>query len=88
MGLHGDLESVLVVWQRRPCGRALGRMGLCRRRRHTGAWKWPLKSNYPIVSGMPPTAVGVFFFGDLGGNCARRGQRPEAVGQELGGAIM
>ncbi len=33
----------------------------------TGVWKWRLKSNYPIVSGMTPTAGGVVFFGDVGG---------------------
>ena len=30
----------------------------------TGVWKWRLKSNYPIVGGMTPTAGGVVFFGD------------------------
>ena len=34
----------------------------------TGAWKWRLKSNYPILSGMTPTAGGIVFFGDMGGN--------------------
>ena len=34
----------------------------------TGVWKWRVKSNYPIVSGMTPTAGGVVFFGDVGGN--------------------
>ena len=34
----------------------------------TGAWKWRLKSNYPILSGMTPTAGGILFFGDMGGN--------------------
>ena len=34
----------------------------------TGVWKWRLKSNYPIVSGITPTAGGVVFFGDMGGN--------------------
>jgi len=34
----------------------------------TGVWKWRLKNNYPIVSGMTPTAGGVVFFGDVGGN--------------------
>jgi alcohol dehydrogenase (cytochrome c) len=55
----------------------------------TGVWKWRLKSNYPIVSGMTPTAGGVVFFGDLGGNFyaldAANGQK--LWGQELGGAI-
>jgi alcohol dehydrogenase (cytochrome c) len=34
----------------------------------TGVWKWRLKSNYPILSGITPTAGGVVFFGDVGGN--------------------
>jgi len=55
----------------------------------TGVWKWRLKSNYPILSGMTPTAGGVVFFGDLGGNFyaldAANGQK--LWGQNLGGAI-
>ena len=34
----------------------------------TGAWRWRAKSNYPIQSGVTPTAGGVVFFGDMGGN--------------------
>ena len=34
----------------------------------TGAWKWRLKSNYPILSGITPTASSLVFFGDMGGN--------------------
>jgi hypothetical protein len=51
----------------------------------TGVWKWRLKSNYPILSGMTPTAGGIVFFGDVGGNfytyigCR---QRRTAVGRE------
>jgi alcohol dehydrogenase (cytochrome c) len=55
----------------------------------TGVWKWRLKSNYPIQSGMTPTAGGVVFFGDMGGNFyvldAANGQR--LWGQKIGGAI-
>jgi alcohol dehydrogenase (cytochrome c) len=55
----------------------------------SGVWKWRLKSNYPIVGGMTPTAGGVVFFGDIGGNFyaldAANGQK--LWGQELGGAI-
>jgi alcohol dehydrogenase (cytochrome c) len=55
----------------------------------TGVWKWRLKSNYPIVGGMTPTAGGVVFFGDLGGNFyalnATTGEK--LWGQDLGGAI-
>jgi len=55
----------------------------------TGVWKWRLKSNYPIVGAVTPTAGRVVFFGDLGGNFyaldAANGQK--LWGQELGGAI-
>jgi alcohol dehydrogenase (cytochrome c) len=55
----------------------------------TGAWKWRLKSNYPIVGGMTPTAGGVVFFGDIGGNFyaldAANGEK--LWSQDLGGAI-
>lgn len=34
----------------------------------TGAWAWRAKTNYPIISGVTPTAGGVVMFGDLGGN--------------------
>jgi alcohol dehydrogenase (cytochrome c) len=34
----------------------------------SGAWKWRLKTNYPIVSGITPTGGGLVFFGDMGGN--------------------
>jgi alcohol dehydrogenase (cytochrome c) len=55
----------------------------------SGVWKWRLKSNYPILGGMTPTAGGVVFFGDIGGNFyaldAANGQK--LWGQELGGAI-
>ena len=55
----------------------------------TGDWKWRLKSNYPIVSGMTPTAGGVVFFGDMGGNFyALDSSNGEKLrGQHLGGAI-
>ena len=55
----------------------------------SGVWKWRLKSNYPIQSGMTPTAGGIVFFGDMGGNFyvldAANGQR--LWGQKIGGAI-
>jgi alcohol dehydrogenase (cytochrome c) len=55
----------------------------------TGVWKWRLKSNYPIHSGMTPTAGGIVFFGDMGGNFyvldTASGQR--LWGQKIGGAI-
>jgi alcohol dehydrogenase (cytochrome c) len=55
----------------------------------TGVWKWRLKSNYPVVAGVTPTAGGVVFFGDMGGNFhaldSATGQK--LWGQGLGGAI-
>jgi alcohol dehydrogenase (cytochrome c) len=55
----------------------------------SGVWKWRVKSNYPIVSGITPTAGGVVFFGDVGGNFyafdAANGQK--LWGQDLGGGI-
>jgi alcohol dehydrogenase (cytochrome c) len=55
----------------------------------TGVWKWRLKSNYPILSGVTPTAGGLVFFGDMGGNFyaldAVTGQK--LWGQKIGGAI-
>lgn len=34
----------------------------------SGEWKWRDHTNYPILSGMTPTAGGLIFFGDVGGN--------------------
>jgi alcohol dehydrogenase (cytochrome c) len=55
----------------------------------TGVWKWRLKSNYPIVGSVTPTAGGLVFFGDVGGNFyavdAANGEK--LWGQQLGGAI-
>lgn len=55
----------------------------------TGVWKWRLQTNYPIVGAITPTAGGVVFFGDLGGNFyaldATTGQK--LWGRELGGAV-
>jgi alcohol dehydrogenase (cytochrome c) len=54
-----------------------------------GVWKWRVNSNYPVVSGITPTAGGVVFFGDVGGNFyalnAATGEK--LFGQQLGGAI-
>jgi alcohol dehydrogenase (cytochrome c) len=54
-----------------------------------GVWKWRLKSNYPITSGVTPTAGGLVFFGDMGGNFyavdVATGQK--LWGQKIGGAI-
>jgi alcohol dehydrogenase (cytochrome c) len=55
----------------------------------TGAWKWRVKTNYPIQSGVTPTAGGVAFFGDMGGNFyavdATNGNK--LWGQKIGGAV-
>jgi alcohol dehydrogenase (cytochrome c) len=55
----------------------------------TGVWKWRLKSNYPIVGATTPTAGGLVFFGDVGGNFyaldAATGEK--LWGQKIGGAI-
>jgi alcohol dehydrogenase (cytochrome c) len=57
----------------------------------TGIWKWRVKPNYPIVAAITPTAGGLVFFADLGGNFyaldASNGEK--LWGQELngGGAI-
>ncbi len=55
----------------------------------SGAWKWRLKSNYPILGGITPTGGGVVFFGDMGGNFyaldAASGER--LFGRKIGGAI-
>ncbi len=55
----------------------------------TGAWKWRVKTNYPIQSGVTPTAGGVVFFGDMGGNFyvvdATSGRK--LWGQKIGGAV-
>jgi alcohol dehydrogenase (cytochrome c) len=55
----------------------------------TGVWKWRLKSNYPIMGAVTPTAGGLVFFGDLSGNFyaidAATGQK--LWGKKIGGAI-
>jgi len=60
----------------------------------TGVWKWRVKTNYPIQSGVTPTAGGLVFFGDMGGNVyaldATNGQKlwGEKVGGAVGGGII
>jgi alcohol dehydrogenase (cytochrome c) len=55
----------------------------------TGVWRWRAKTNYPIQSGMTPTAGGIVFFGDMGGNFyvleAANGHK--LWGQNIRGAI-
>ena len=60
----------------------------------TGAWKWRAKLNYPVQSGMTPTAGGVVFFGDMGGNFyvldAANGQKlwSQYMGGAIGGGVV
>src|SRR5215813_7742814 len=55
----------------------------------TGVWKWRVKLNYPVVGAVTPTAGGLVFFGDVGGNFyaldAATGAR--RWGKKIGGAI-
>jgi alcohol dehydrogenase (cytochrome c) len=55
----------------------------------SGKWRWRVKDNYPVQSGITPTAGGLIFFGDMGGNFyaldARSGRK--LWGENLGGAI-
>jgi alcohol dehydrogenase (cytochrome c) len=55
----------------------------------TGQWKWRAKTNYPIQSGMTPTAGGVVFFGDMGGDfyALDTADGHKLWGQKIGGAI-
>jgi alcohol dehydrogenase (cytochrome c) len=55
----------------------------------TGAWRWRARTNYPIQSGMTPTAGGVVLFGDMGGNFYVLGATDgrKLWGQKIGGAI-
>ena len=55
----------------------------------TGQWAWRAQLNYPVLSGMTPTAGGVVFFGDVDGNFyalnAATGEK--LWGEHLGGGI-
>ncbi|MGC1387493.1 MAG: PQQ-binding-like beta-propeller repeat protein [Steroidobacteraceae bacterium] len=51
----------------------------------TGVWKWRAKSNYPIVGAVTPTAGGLVFFGDLGGNFYAL---DSATGQKLWSQVL
>ena len=55
----------------------------------TGAWRWRAKTNYPIQSGMTPTAGGIVFFGDMGGNfyVLDTANGRKLWGQKIGGAV-
>ena len=66
----------------------MGRMGICFRRRHR-SMEVAVKSNYPMEGGITPTAGGVVFFGDLGGNfyALDVANGKKLWGQKIGGAI-
>jgi alcohol dehydrogenase (cytochrome c) len=55
----------------------------------SGQWRWRARTNYPVQSGVTPTAGGVVFFGDMGGNFyaldADTGQK--LWGRKIRGAI-
>jgi alcohol dehydrogenase (cytochrome c) len=55
----------------------------------SGVWKWRVRTNYPVQSGVTPTAGGVVFFGDMGGNLyaldAANGGK--LWGRKVGGAV-
>ena len=55
----------------------------------SGLWKWRLKSNYPITGAVTPTAGGLVFVGDMGGNfyALDAGTGEKLWGQKIGGAI-
>ena len=60
----------------------------------SGEWKWRARSNYPIMSGVTPTAGGLVFFGDMGGNfyalAATDGRKlwGEKIGGGIGGGVI
>src|SRR5436190_9431686 len=51
----------------------------------TGVWEWRVKSNYPVVSAITPTAGGIVFFADLGGNFYAL---DSSTGQKLWGQVL
>jgi len=60
----------------------------------TGVWKWRMRSNYPFVGAVTPTAGGLVFVGDVGGNFyaldAATGEKlwGEKIGGGIGGGII
>ena len=60
----------------------------------TGVWKSRVKTSNPMQSGMTPTAGGVVFFGDMGGNLyevdATDGQKlwGQKIGAAIGGGVI
>jgi len=55
----------------------------------TGTWAWRAKLNYPILSGMTPTAGGIVLFGDTGSNFYALDSKDgrKLWGRKLDGAI-
>jgi alcohol dehydrogenase (cytochrome c) len=55
----------------------------------SGQWRWRVRTNFPIQSGVTPTQGGLVFFGDMGGNFyavdAASGRK--LWGSKIGGAI-
>ncbi len=60
----------------------------------SGQWRWRAKTNYPVQSGVTPTAGGVVFFGDMGGNLyaldvdTGRKLWGEKIGGAVGGGVI
>ena len=60
----------------------------------SGQWRWRAKTNYPVQSGVAPTAGGVVFFGDMGGNFyaldvdTGRKLWGEKIGGAVGGGVI
>lgn len=55
----------------------------------SGQWRWRAKTNYPVQSGVTPTAGGVLFFGDMGGNfyALDSSDGRKLWGRKIGGAV-
>jgi alcohol dehydrogenase (cytochrome c) len=55
----------------------------------SGRWRWRAKTNYPVQSGVAPTAGGVVFFGDMGGNfyALDTDTGRKLWGRKIGGAV-
>ena len=55
----------------------------------TGKWRWRAHTNFPIQSGVTPTAGGVVFFGDMGGNfyALDANSGGKLWGRKIGGAV-
>ena len=82
-------RSILTISgaSRIPC--SIGPAGSTAVDADSGQWRWRAKTNYPIQSGMTPTAGGVVFFGDMGGNfyALDADDGHELWGQKIGGAV-